>query len=369
MFATRRRSQGLDIWPGFVDALAAVLMVIIFVLMTFVVAHLYLTNAVNDRDLTLGKMAEQVEALSQNLKTERLSREEAQKALAALEIRIASLAEQLTLTSQNLAAEKIAKSQEIEKSVSLTQKLDELQAMISRLTAALETGQDMLKDKEGQIATLSQRLEEGLAKKLAQIEALKRELEDISLENGALKERVSTLSRQALDKRGRGSLGQFRSDFLTKLAKVLGDRQDIRVVGDRFVFQSEVLFDQGSANLGKAGHAQLDKLAKALKEISQKIPPSVAWVLRVDGHTDTLPISRPQFPSNWELSSARAIAVVRYLTLQGIDPKNLVAAGFGEFQPLDLQASGFKADGKADTITTEKLRARNRRIEFRLDQR
>jgi chemotaxis protein MotB len=169
----------------------------------------------------------------------------------------------------------------------------------------------------------------------------------------------------------KGQLGQFRSDFLSKLVKVLGDRQDIRVVGDRFVFQSEVLFDRGSAELGKEGHEQLDKLAVALKEISVKIPASIHWILRVDGHTDTLPIKRPQFPSNWELSSARAISVVRYLISQGINPKNLVAAGFGEFQPLESKSDQGERTGEAKEtlMDVEKAMARNRRIEFRLDQR
>jgi len=371
MFATRRRIHSFDIWPGFVDALAAVLMVIIFVLMTFVVAQLYLTDALNDRDQSLVHLNQQIDALSKNLATERLSREEAQKTILHLEAKIIALTNQLSISVQDLAAEKVARGQEAEKAANLAQQIKELQEAIVHLEAALKTEEAKYKEQELELANLHRRLEDTLAKRLAELEALKRELETVQGENVLLKVQVDELSdkKGAGLKSGKGQFGQFRSDFLSKLVKVLGDRKDIRVVGDRFVFQSEVLFDRGSAELGKEGHEQLDKLAVALKEISARIPPSIHWILRVDGHTDTMPIKRRQFPSNWELSSARAISVVRYLISQGIEPKNLVAAGFGEFQPLESkgEAKG-KSDGKESLMDTEKAMARNRRIEFRLDQ-
>ncbi|MCX7352570.1 MAG: OmpA family protein [Proteobacteria bacterium] len=147
-------------------------------------------------------------------------------------------------------------------------------------------------------------------------------------------------------------VGQFRSQFFAQLKSILGDRSDVRVVDDRFVFQSEVLFSIGSAELGEEGQKQLNELIKALKEIGSKIPPEINWILRVDGHTDKHPIKSAQFPSNWELSAARAIAVVQYMIKKGINGKHLVAAGFGEFQPINVE--------EVD---------RNRRIEFKLDQR
>jgi chemotaxis protein MotB len=150
-------------------------------------------------------------------------------------------------------------------------------------------------------------------------------------------------------------LTHFRSEFFAKLMKIVGERQDIRVVGDRFVFQSEVLFDKGSAEIRDEGKKQLKHLARILKEITSKIPSDIHWVLRIDGHTDKLPISQ-KFASNWELSSARAIAVVKQLIAEGIKAQNLVAAGFGEFHPL--------SNSKDETEM-----ARNRRIEFKLDQR
>jgi chemotaxis protein MotB len=151
-------------------------------------------------------------------------------------------------------------------------------------------------------------------------------------------------------------LSRYRSEFFGRLRAILGNRPDIRIVGDRFVFQSEVFFDTGQATLLAEGRAELDTVAAALTEIDKKIPSEIAWVLRVDGHTDVRPINSPIFKSNWELSSARAISVVQYLVSLGLPPQRLVAAGFAEFQPLD-------------TANTEEAYKRNRRIELKLTER
>jgi len=151
-------------------------------------------------------------------------------------------------------------------------------------------------------------------------------------------------------------LSRYRSEFFGRLRDVLGDRKDIRIVGDRFVFQSEVLFASGEAELGQAGKEQLAALARTLLDIAERIPDELNWVLRVDGHTDKLPISTEKFPSNWELSTARAISVTRFLQQQGIPPERLAATGFAEYQPLD------------ESNTPEAFR-RNRRIELKLTQR
>ena len=195
-----------------------------------------------------------------------------------------------------------------------------------------------------QIAALRlqlQRLEDALqaskAKNKATIAELGRRL------NVALAHRVRQLSK-------------YRSGFFGRLREVLGDRADITVVGDRFVFQSEVLFESGSADLGQEGQLQLGRFAETLREISAKIPADIPWIIRVDGHTDQRPISTTQFPSNWELSTARAIAVTRFLQANGIPPERLAAAGFGEFQPLDP---------RHDMIAFR----RNRRIEIKLTER
>ena len=151
-------------------------------------------------------------------------------------------------------------------------------------------------------------------------------------------------------------LSRYRSDFFGKLREILGNRPDIRVVGDRFVFQSEVFFDSGAAVLRPEGRAELDKLAGALLDLEKQIPGEINWVLRVDGHTDIRPLTATsQFKSNWELSADRAISVVQYLIGKGVSPQHLVAAGFGEFQPIDPG-------------TTDEAFSRNRRIEQKLTE-
>ena len=151
-------------------------------------------------------------------------------------------------------------------------------------------------------------------------------------------------------------LSRYRSDFFGRLRAILGNRPDVRIVGDRFVFQSEVFYDAGQAVLKPEGRVELDKIAAALLDLDKRIPSDIAWVMRVDGHTDVRPIATTQFPSNWELSSARAIAVVQYLIGKGVSPQRLVAAGFGEFQPLEAERS-------------EEAFRRNRRIELKLTER
>ena len=131
-------------------------------------------------------------------------------------------------------------------------------------------------------------------------------------------------------------LARYRSDFFGRLRQILGSRQDVRIVGDRFVFQSEVLFPAGQATLQPEASGELDRIASALVELEKQIPPDIPWVIRVDGHTDARPIATPQFPSNWALSAARAIAVVQAFAARGVSPQHLLAAGFGEYQPLDL---------------------------------
>ena len=152
-------------------------------------------------------------------------------------------------------------------------------------------------------------------------------------------------------------MARYRSEFFGRLRQILSNRSDVRVVGDRFVFQSEVFFDVGSAGVSAAGKVELDKLASALVQLDGEIPPDIPWILRVDGHTDKKPLSGSgQFKSNWELSAARAISVVQYLVTKGVSPQRLMAAGFGEFQPIEL--------GDSD----EALK-RNRRIELKLTDR
>ena len=243
----------------------------------------------------------------------------AQRELAARDLRI----EELLRSSKDLEARLGGTTGQRDEAVEQVRQLTEQIGMLSRQLAELDQALDLKQseiDAQGAtIANLGQRLNVALANKVEE-------------------------------------LAQYRSEFFGALRRVLGERSDVRVVGDRFVFQSEVLFQSGSADIEPSGRDELAKLADALKEILDKIPPDLPWVLQVDGHTDRLPISNARFPSNWELSTARAIAVARFLSTQGIPPDRLAARGFAEFQPLDPAES-------------PEAYARNRRIEIKLTTR
>src|SRR5499427_1088286 len=337
--ARARRDGGMNYWPGFVDVLSSFILGIIFLLTVFVFVQFYLTQEVTGKDTALNRLNAQIAQLTELLsleKTGKLSLEEQlnmlRSSLAAAEgerDRYKGLYDgvgggadaqgKAAELSGQLDAERRLSTRALAQVEVLNQQIAALRRQLAALEDALEASEKKDKEAQGRIADLGQRL------------------------NVALAQRVQELSR-------------YRSEFFGRLRAILGNRQDIRVVGDRFVFQSEVLFDTGSAAIRPEGKVELDKLAAALGELEKQIPPEIAWVLRIDGHTDVRPIASPQFPSNWELSSARAISGVQYLISRGISPQRLVAAGFGEFQPLDAG-------------TTEEAYRRNRRIELKLTER
>ena len=329
----------MNYWPGFVDALSTLILGIIFLLTVFVVVQFYLQQEVAGKDTALNRLNAQIAQLTELLGLEKSGKAGLEDQLAQLRAtlavaeserdRLRSAADSAgagAAAAQGRASE-LAGQLEGEKKISAralaqVEVLNQQIAALRRQLAALEQTLDAAekKDKESQtrITELGQRL------------------------NLALAERVNELKR-------------YRSDFFGKLREILGDRSDVRVVGDRFVLQTEVFFDTGRADLKPEGLAELDKVGVALVELEKKIPSDLAWVLRVDGHTDVRPITG-LFRSNWDLSAARAIAVVQYLIAKGVSPQHLVAAGFGEFQPIDL--------GR-----TEDSYRRNRRIEFKLTER
>ena len=337
--ARARRRQEANYWPGFVDALSSLLLVIIFMLSLFMLTQFFLGQEIQGRDTALARLNSQIAELTDLLQLERANSDDLNAQLATLTATLAgaqseneNLANQLAgigtglgdrdaaiagLESDLLEAE--ALSDEANAQVALlNQQLAALRTQIGALEAALEASESRDAESRTQIADLGRRL------------------------NLALAQRVQDLSR-------------YRSDFFGRLREILEGRADVTVVGDRFVFQSEVLFDPGQADVNVAALPQLDSLAAAILQLETEIPTDINWVLRIDGHTDSRPISNARFPSNWELSAARAISVAQYLVSQGVSPNRLVAAGFGEFTPLD------------PTETDEAYR-RNRRIEFKLTE-
>jgi len=396
----RRSRHNVDIWPGFVDALATLLMVIIFLLMIFIVSQFYLNDALLGRDKALESLNQQVAELAELLDLERKSNTGLRRDLAELSSELQSslsqrdeMQSQVTLLGEQLAG---ARRQLTEQSEEWKDKLADLQKSVKvdketieiqiRKLAALEQDiialealkkklEEELKDtrttmESGRSALAAEReisataqaqvalLNQQMAALRAQISQLNAALEASEAKDKEQKAKIADLGKRlnAALARKVQELSRYRSEFFGRLRVVLGNRPDIRVVGDRFVFQSEVLFASGSAELGQEGKEQMARLASTLKDIAKKIPKEVDWVLRVDGHTDDVPISTARFPSNWELSTARAISVVKFLISQGIPASRLAAAGFSEFQPLDT---------KEDEIS----RRRNRRIEMKLDQR
>ena len=437
-----RAPRGDHIWPGFVDALATLLLVIIFVLAVFMITFFFLSQALSGRDEALERLNRQLVEIAELLALERQSSEELRLNITQLSASLqesTSERDQLALnleetTSKLAAAEQMvtadrqtiqAQLGEIERlkrdiaaltSVrdgleeqlgSLAKSLDESESLTSRLrdeSKELETrlrdqskeldarladerdrtllAQKELEDRELRLSELQRRYNEStdslskekdisaaaqaqVALLIQQLSAVRQQLARLNaaLEAAEAKDEEQNAVIADLGKRLNVALARkveelsrYRSEFFGRLREILGDRRDIRVVGDRFVFQSEVLFDSGSDQIGLGGQDQLAQLAAALLEIASSIPPELHWVLRVDGHTDVVPISTGRFPSNWELSTARAVSVVKFLIGQGVPPERLAATGFGEFQPLD---------SRADEIGHR----RNRRIELKLTER
>lgn len=336
----RERGGGSEIWPGFVDALTTLLLAISFLLSVFMLAQFFLGQALSGRDEALSRLNQQIADLTDLLALERQANAELRLSVSSLSTAVEGAnAERDQL--RTALSERDAQAQALEgQAGQLGTELDRERA----LTAEAQAQVDLL---NRQLAELREQLKE-IAAMLDASETKDRESQAVIADLGrrlnlALASKVEELAR-------------YRSEFFGRLREVLGEREDVRIVGDRFVFQSEVLFSSGSADLGAGGQEALARFAVTLKEIAAQIPTDLPWILRVDGHTDASPIASPLYPSNWELSTARAVAVAKYLVSQGIPPERLAAAGFGEFQPID-------------TGIGPEAYARNRRIELKLTER
>jgi chemotaxis protein MotB len=425
MAISSRRPQrsGLNIWPGFVDALSQLIMVIVFVLLIFTAGQFYLTDALSGRDAALKQLTDQVNQLTDILALERRSNASLQLNVTQLTSELAAVTQQRDALSTQVAAlaakadeaqkkldENAAALAEAQRTVSadkeqielqvrqiaslqhdieaLKQVRAELESKVTGLATQLEASdqnltaaRDRSKELEARLSTAEERT--ALAQKeidardirlqqsattvgdlSAQLENLKQELARIAslLDASEAKDKEQQVQLADLGRRLNQALAskveelaRYRSEFFGRLREVLGNRSDIRVVGDRFVFQSEVLFDLASATLSPEAKQRLVPVADALKQIGPEIPTDIPWVLEIEGHTDKRPISSPQFPSNWELSTARAVSVVHDLVDLGIPANRLAAAGFGEYQPVDPH-------------DTEDAYRKNRRIELKLTE-
>ncbi|MBD9448455.1 MULTISPECIES: peptidoglycan -binding protein [unclassified Rhizobium] len=336
----RRPQRAVDYWPGFVDALSTLLISIMFVLTVFVVGQYILSREITGRDEVLNRLNSQINELTQLLALEKGSKQDLEDSVANLQASLASAESERSRLKSLLDAGSGGQSAAEARVGNLTKELDEQKQMSDRAMSQVELLNQQIAALRSQIAAVEAALQASEQKdqsSQAKIADLGRRL------NVALAQRVQELNR-------------YRSDFFGRLREILSDRENIRIVGDRFVFQSEVLFPSGSADLNPDGQVEMAKLATALLDVAKEIPPEINWVLRVDGHTDNVPLAGTgRYVDNWQLSSARAISVVKFLISHGVPADRLVAAGFGEFQPI--------APGD-----TPEARATNRRIELKLTE-
>ena len=338
---SRYRERSVNYWPGFVDALATLLLAIMFLLSVFVLIQFFLSQEISGKDEVLNRLNSQIEELTSLLALERSNKQDLEDSVANLQASLANTesersrledllsanadsgdetASKIGALNEGLEAERQISARALAQVQLLNQQISALRRQIAALEDALDASEQKDKESQTKIADLGKRL------------------------NVALAQRVQELNR-------------YRSDFFGRLREILSGRSDVRIVGDRFVFPSEVLFSSGDAQLNETGRGEMLKVAQALLQIGSEIPDDINWVLRVDGHTDNIPLSgEGLIKDNWQLSTERATSVVRYFIEQGIEPKRLLAAGFGEFQPLDV----------ADT---DEARSKNRRIELKLTER
>ncbi|MFO1122176.1 MAG: peptidoglycan -binding protein [Hyphomicrobiales bacterium] len=336
----RRRAEDAPYWPGFVDAMAQLLLVITFLLSVFMIGQFLLARQISGQDSALGQLRSQIAELTQLLALEKSAKAEAEATLGALQDDLAAEKSKAESLSAMLASE--------------NEKGSSAGAALAGLRTALDKEKTVSADALAKVELLNQQI----AAMRRQLQTLNALLTDSEIRNKASEAQIADLGKRlntALAQRVQ-ELTRYRSEFFGRLRQILSQRSDILVVGDRFVFQAEVLFEKGKADLNPEGQREMLTLAEAVKQLESEIPGDIAWVLRVDGHTDVDPIQSPEFKSNWELSAARAIAVVNFLIANGVAPQHLVAAGFGEFQPIDPGS-------------TEEAKSRNRRIELKLTER
>jgi chemotaxis protein MotB len=326
-----------EFWPAYVDVLSTLLLVVTLLMSIFMIAQFFVAQESSGKDTVMRRLTRQISELTNILSLEKDKGKKSEDDLAVL---------QATLSSLKAENEKMAAT-----GFGADEKIKGAQTQIATLSGDLAKEKDISAEAMSKVDILNQ-----------QLLALRRQIAALNeaLEVSAAKDKDSQTAIKDLGSRLNAALAvqvqelrRYRSDFFGRLRTALADRKDIRVVGDRFVFQSEVLFPSGQATMSLEGLSAIDQLASAIVELEKTIPQEVDWVLQVDGHTDSRPIASPQFPSNWELSTARAVSVVKYLISRGVPARRLVPAGHGEFAPLE--------EGGGEDV----LR-RNRRIELKL---
>ena len=349
----RKQFIQVNIWPGFVDAISTLLLVFVFLLALFMISQTFLTQSISGKNAALQSLNTQLQKLDSDLKKNKFENKKLSELISVLnqnidnlnleknklentvnekeglnkeyQINIKELEKKIINLAEELGVEKLNLKTEKDKSIKLNLEVTDLNEIILELNTKLSQLQEALS-----ISSVAQETNE------IEIRDLKIKLDE------ALKEKI-------------GELSEYRSEFFGRLKQILKDQKKINVVGDRFVLQSEILFKSGSAEIGEIGKKKLIEISTLLKSITKKIPEKIDWIIQVEGHTDNIPISNDEFPSNWELSVARAIAVSKIMIDNGIEPKRINVAGYGEFRPLVKNENNLN-------------RNKNRRIELKLTQ-
>ena len=376
MITNKIRRRHVDYtWPGFVDALSSLLMVIIFVLMIFVLSQFFLSQKMSGQDEALVKLKSNLIELSELLSLERESNIALTSDLSILEKKIIGLKEQFE-------KEKIVNDRNNEELKNNVKIINFNKNKIKELDAILNKKIQEAKLYSKNMIDLSQNLEKkegNIKKKDALLRASQEEVNKLTRASIQLRNKLSQLQTllsayKAKDKKEKiktlnigkdlnsalarkvEELQRFKSEFFGRVRELIKERPEIRVVGDRFVFQSEVLFSTGSVEIGPKGQLEMVRLAATLMEIEKSLPTDIDWILQIEGHTDNLPVKNGQiYKDNWELSTKRALSVLRYLIKQGIKPSRLSASGYGSFQPIDKKSNS-------------QARKKNRRIEMKITQ-
>ena len=370
-----RRRQVDYTWPGFVDALASLLMVIIFVLMIFVLSQFFLSQKMTGQDEALVKLRNNLVELGEMLSLERQTTTELTTQLSMLETKIVEVKKNLKYEKELVTQfkEELAGQSNI---LSLNQ--SEIEDLKEKLKIKMQDAL-LLKNNLEQLEKRINKKDTDINEKNETINANKKEINELISASLKLRNKLSQLQTllsayKAKDKKEKvktinigkemnsalarrvEELQKFKSDFFGRVRELIKGRKEIRIVGDRFVFQSEVLFKVGSEELGIKGQEEMAKLAITLMDIEKSLPTDIDWILQIDGHTDNLPVKKGQnYLDNWELSTKRALSVLRFLIKQGIKPDRLSASGYGSFQPIDKK-------------NTNIARAKNRRIEMKITQ-
>ena len=342
-----RDRGGVNIWPGFVDALANILIVMTVVLLLFFVVQVYLGDTLSGQSREIDDLRDRLDLLGEELRLEQVLTGELRESSRALEASLASSEEEGFRLRSELEGLRVEKARVEEGLLSQVRTLEVSLAAGGEREKALGEELALIKDMVGGLRRQLLVLNEAL-------EASERRDEESQATIKALGQRLNVALAGKVQE-----LSTYRSDFFGRVRKLLQDKEGIRIVGDRFVFSSEVLFETGSSDLEEAGKDRVGEVARTVIELSKTIPPDINWILQVEGHTDDVPIDTEEFASNWELSSARAVSVVRFLISEGVEPHRLSTAGYAEYQPVERWQEGEDRD---------RIRLKNRRIELRLTQ-